>query len=332
MEDSSQWRLTTSNGIPYRCVRRGGSFSYEGAVASEEYIINASDLLAFVNFAFPEPYAVGGRLFYPQQPVMPGLGTLVPKSISWKEHVSGLPTDPFVSDSYAPAGTYGDHLLVTVKYGVAPENDSEVDPSDPFTFLQVRANASGVFLNSPNEGKATWTVPNWSPAPSTRTLSDGSSIAIDGEDNEVVMPNIPHTVVETQVEWSVKWPEIPWTFWTGEVMSRLRNALGKVNSTQMPLFQNAPTDTILFMGYQASAEYTWRAGRTGMSPITMNMTFLEKGFDHEEKDPDDNTQTVSVTHQHIWRPNWGWRRLKINGADLFAQSNLNNIWGDNGEQ
>lgn len=315
MQDASQWRLTNGIGIPYKVVSREGEFSYEGATATEEYIIQASDLLNMAIYGFPEPVVFGNTLRYPQQPVMPGLGTLVPKKVAWRSHDPSRPCDPFNSDPSAPIGTYCDYCNITVSYGVAPENDQEQDPNDPFTFLEVTANASGVFLNSPLNGQAEWEVPTGSTFSYTNVNGEPSAT---GESGEVMETNIPHTVTETQVEWSVKWPRIPYQFWNGTLMGRMRAKLGKVNDAAMPLLFNAPADTILFLGYQTSTSYTWRAGRAGQGPVDLSMKFLEKNF----KDKDD----VQITHQHLWRPNYGWRKLKIDGDYLYSQANLNAIW------
>ena len=318
MEDYSQWRLQTSNGIRYKKVNgASGNFSYEGATATEEYIIRAQDLLSFATYGFPEPYASHGNLFYPAQPTMPGL-PLVPHRISWKEHEGGNPIDPFGADPSAPSGTYGEYVRVVVEYGVAPSNDSDPDQNDPFTFLEVSQNASGVFLNSPVQGKAEWEVPGGA---TFSVTSVGDQEVWEGESSEVLEASVPNTVVESQIEWNIRWPSIPWVFWNSVLMARLRDKLGKVNDAEIPLFLNAPVDTILFLGFSASASYTWRAGRTGMSPITLDMKFLEKNFSWGE-----SSKQVDVTHQHIWRPNYGWRKLKIDGQYLYAQTDLNNIW------
>jgi hypothetical protein len=284
-----------------------------------------------------------GTLFYPQQPVMPGLGTLVPKKISWKQFVDGLPIDPFGADWTAPNGTYGDYVLVTVEYGGSPTNDAEPSNNDPFTFLEVSARASGVFLNSPLEGKAHWEVPEWNETQSVQDALTEEIEIVNKESDEVQEPNVPHTITETQVDWSVRWPSIPFTFWNGTLMGRLRSKLGKVNSAAMPLLHNAPPETILFLGYSASTSFTWRSGMTGKNPIQLEMTFLEKNFEVDETvttaigyklddegeevyGTTEETNTVSVTHQHIWRPNYGWRKLKIDGSYLYSTTDLNKIW------
>ena len=101
-------------------------------------------------------------------------------------------------------------------------------------------------------------------------------------------------------------------------MGRLREKLGKVNDAAVPVFHDAPADTILFLGFSVSTSYTWRSGKTGQAPITLSMNFLEKNFT--------SSGGVDVTHQYLWRPNWGWRKLKIDGDYIYAQADLTEIW------
>jgi len=150
------------------------------------------------------------------------------------------------------------------------------------------------------EGKAIW-VPK-----------EGST-----EKTTVLEKNIPHTVTEPQTEWSVNWPSIPFTFWNGVLIGRLRDKLGKVNDSPIPLLHNSPAETIIFMSFSLSTEFTWRQGKTGMSPVKLDMKFVEKGFENDG---------VDVTHNHQWRPSHGWRRLLINGNPLYEQTNLSEIW------
>ena len=46
--------------------------------------------------------------------------------------------------------------------------------------------------------------------------------------------------------------------------------------------------------------------------------FLEKNF----KSSDD----VQVPHNHVYRPGFGWRRMLINGENMYASANLDSIF------
>ena len=323
MEDVANWRLRSSAGLPYRVIKGGeGQVSYEDANIREVYLIQASDLFAWMTDAFPEPFVYAGTLQYPQQPVLPGLGTLVPKRLTFKSFEPTLPTDPFGADGDAPTGTYSEFMELTVDYGSAAENQEQQDPSNPFTFLQVSSNASGVFLNSPMEKGAEWVLPAWAEEENTAPDPITGEDVTTGESTEVTEKSIPHVVTESSVEWNVSWPNIPFIFWDETLVTRMRDKLGKVNDDVLPLFQNAPAETILFMSYSMSTSWTWRENRTGQSPIQLSMKFVEKNF----KGPGGQGNEVDVAHQHLYRPNYGYRKLKINDDFMYRITDLNKIW------
>jgi len=301
MNDPSEWRLSTPwNNIPFRVVSRQGVFSPEEASATERYIIPANRLLDFVLEGFPLPLQFGNSLIYPQPHTLPGLGTMRPMRIKWKAQVDGKPVDPFGSDPDAPDGTYGENVIVDVEFATSPENDEEQDPNDPFTFLEASINASGVFLAAPIGNTAKWVDPD------------------SGDKVNIQQMNIPYAVPEYMVEWSVKWPRIPFSFWSDEIMDRLRDKLGHVNDDSMSFFHDAPANTVLFLGFSANQSFTWRPGKSGQPPMNLSMSFQEKNF----KDKDG----VQVTHQHFYKPGIGWRELLIDDENVYPSADLGGIW------
>ena len=100
----------------------------------------------------------------------------------------------------------------------------------------------------------------------------------------------------------------------------------------MYVFNNAPAETILFVGYTKTDHFTWREGQTGRAPVSLDLKFVEKNFQ--------SSLPVSgdiVTHQHIYRPGTpksggtaaiapGWHRLLLNGNRLYATTNLSQIF------
>lgn len=306
LEDVSSWRLSTPGGIPFRVIDRSGSFGEEDSEATETYIIEANNLLAFVVEGFPAPYILGGTVFYPLRTPMGGFPALSVKRITWKGFVDGLPVDPFGADVDPPAGTYQDFLEVQVTFGTTPQNDTERNPYDPLTFLEITANASGEFLVSPvrgEAGSALWIIP-----PASSTL-------------EVREIDVGQPINQVLIEWNVRWAQIPFGWFNSTLMSRLRDAMGKVNSTAMPIFNDAPPETIMFLGFSMSNQYTWRDGNTGASPVALDMKFLEKNFEREE-----GAFLTQVTHNHMYRPGSGWLRLEINGDKLYTEFDLNTIF------
>jgi len=328
MEDSTLWRQRSSAGLPYRTLEgASGSVNYDSGSITEKYLIVATDLLAWLNAGFPTITAPSGVIYYPEQPAIPGLGTLVPTNISFDAFDSSLPVDPFGADSGAPDGTYGKFMVLTVQYGNHPANGSQPDNNNPYTFLNISSNASGVFLNSPLEKGALWeTIPGFSKPYSKIELPGG--VVEFGESTVVDNQNIPHGVIEPQVEWTVTWPSIPFTYFRDILMPRLRARLGYVNSTPMQVLFYAPAETILFMSYSASASWTWKSGFVGEPPMSLSMKFIEKNFITTVGPAATGgaTADLQVTHNHLYRPNIGYRRLKVNGNCMYATADMNTIW------
>lgn len=300
--DASEWRLTTSGGIPYKLVSSEGSFSEEEAEGREVYIIRASDLLDFVHEGFPDPTfnVATGMIYYTRRAFMPGL-PLHCERIAWKAHDDSRPIDPFGNDPTAPDGTYGDYVRLEVEYGTSPSNDAESDPNDPLTFLEVTANGGGEFI--PTQARtATW-------------LRFGDETT----DDPVREAHLPQTIACPEVEWSVRWSQIPYNFFNQILITRLRERLGTVNDAVMPILQNAPAETVLFAGWSLSQQFTWRPGLTGRSPVKLELKLVERNFVTAEG--------VQVTWNHQYRPGKGFRRILFNGTDpIYASTAMNNLF------
>lgn len=303
----SQWRLHTPGGIPFRLVSRRGSFEAENAEATEEYMFEAHRLLDLVTEAFPFVIFAGSTFYYPQQNGMGGLPSLVPQRLRWEPWDGGLPIDPFDSESLIPGttppNTYDDYIRVFIEYGPRPENSEEQDPDLPQTIMEINANASTVLLADPVVNKKD-TAARW--------VED---------DEDVNEARIPFMAIENEIEWSLHWPRVPAVYWVSTLIPKLRDMIGAVNSEAMPLFNDSPTDTILFIGYSGSQRFTWRRNNDGsrlFPPIDFRLKFLEKNFK--------SVEGVQVTHQKMYRPGHGWRTIEINGENLFARKNLNTLW------
>ncbi len=307
LEDPTTWRHRTArSGIPYRYVSASGSFSDEDATATEVYIIQSKFLLKFILESFPPPTEVLGMTFYGQKRAMPGLASLRTRTVAWEAHTEGLPSDPFQQDTGAPEGTYGgklgDFTKITITYGTSSANDEEPDPENPRTFLEISANASGEFISSPTTGKAKW----------------GSE---DGD--EVTDVDIPGGVVQPLTEWSVRWNQIPYTYFNDTLIATLRSKLGLVNDGDMKLLHEAPEDTMLFTGWSLRQQFTWRENKPGEAPVSLDLKFLEKNFEA--------ANGVKVTHNKFFRPSTGnFETLLLNGQDkVFKSTNLDNIFQPN---
>lgn len=321
--DVSTWRLVTPWGTPYRYLEGStGEISLESASAQLSYIIRASDLMNFAAEAFPLVTTIGGGLVYPSRVRLPGAPALAAQRMTWKAHTPGRPIDPFGGDPLAPADTYEPFLEVTIQFATVPENDQEPDGGNPRTFLEVSSSTSAEFLTGNVRGTAS------EPAVWEDPMFPGSPGAV--ADFEVREIDVMERVTEVTTEWNVKWPQIPFDWFEDTLLPKLRAAAGKVNSTVMELFHDAPAETILYLGNSLDEEYTWRAGYAGRSPLSLTLRFLEKNFEAAEP----GTLVMhQVTHNHEFRPGHGWRRLYLNvagappvGNPIYASADLNDIF------
>ncbi|GAG43069.1 unnamed protein product, partial [marine sediment metagenome] len=127
-------------------------------------------------------------------------------------------------------------------------------------------------------------------------------------------------------------------FFNSTLVARLRQKLGKVNSTPMTLMFDAPAETVMFIGWTLQEQFTWRSGEAGQPPILLELKFLERNFVAEDG--------VQVTHNHMFRPTGtpagtgfstlnptypGWRRMLISTSSgdtkIYEEVDLNAIFG-----
>jgi len=247
LPDSSGWRLSTANGIPYKLVEGPtGSFNYNGeAKFKEVYIIEEDRLLDFIEESFPPSFLAGDVLNFVTPRLMPGSTSVYTTDVSYDPLEDGKPCDPYDNDSDAPDGTYAQYLKLNISYeaGKAPDED------DPTTFLQVNGRASAEFLNI-QSGGATW------------------------ENGDVVRQiNLPLNQIVAETEWTITYPSmtraaVNWLF------NRARPYLGSVNSAVFGLINNAPVETILFTGIGFSEEFS--SDHNDNKEGRVELSFLEK--------------------------------------------------------
>lgn len=291
-DDPDSWRLRTDNNIPFRVIERSGSFEIESASASETYLLQASDLLAFIEETFPAPIPVGGQLRYPITRLMPGFPQMFTQNVTWKAQIDGKPIDPFGTDPNAIDKTYGSLINLTIQYKTGKNRE---DPEDPKTFLEISSTATGEFLHT-TAPKGKWE-----------------------DDDQVADPAIPALITVPETQWSVRWPRIPWSFFRGQLIERMRSKLGKVNSDAVEVLFGAAPETLLFAGYGYSESYTWREGLVDTPPISIDMKFVEKRIE-------DAVGNI-FGHQHVWRPGAGWNRLLFDGVNrLYEEVTMSDLF------
>lgn len=317
MQDPSEWRLTSPGGIKHKLIRQWGKFGRENASWNMEICIQSHDLTAFIMECFPVPVVMGTLVSYPRRFYPAGLPALECKDVSVEEFTSGRPIDPFAAglayyttDEYNR--TFEPYLKLTISFGPSPTNDQERNPTDPFTFLEISASASGEFLSQEvnQDDNVLW--------------EDENGIAESPDEYDTALGQ---TIMSHEVEWSCKWPQIPFAFFYDTLKPRLHDVMGKVNNAPLSLFGNAPAETILFLNYKIGYEYTWRDGFSGESPIQLTMNFVEKNFKGRQKNITTGLwQNVQVTHNHLYRANHGWQRLLVDTKLIYEEHDMMEIF------
>ena len=289
---SQDFHLSTPGGVPYKIVDLKGSFTEEAANCTGTYLIHAANLLLFVQEGLPGPYTGRARF--------PGLDTLSCVKIDFEAHDKSRPIDPFGIDSGASDRTYGDLLLVNVEFSTRPENDGSADSSDPRTFLEISCNGSGEFIYTPTRGKAIWEAGFGEPAEQCREI------------------DVPSTVVQPEIEWGCSWSQIPHVYFYNTLFPKIRSTIGKVNSATFPLLAGATGETVLFIGFSMRQQFTWRAGFVGTPPVQADFKFVQKEIEV--------AGGVTIGHNHFYRPGHGWRKLLVNGSNVYQTADLTNLF------
>jgi len=273
----SSWRLTTvgDKKIKYKLLERSGSSSLEGNEAKEVYIIQASDLGAFITESFGgdqiTQFGIPVRIVR-RMPTGQGVtAQFITRTVEWEALSGGglsggTPTDPFGADPDAPSGTYEQFLKVTISYstqGLGPGED-EPDPNTATSFVEVSADAAGDFLHT-DAPKAKW---------------QGEAGGIKEQNREAT---IPATILVPETQWNATWRfPISRKFMCDELVPKMRAAMGKLNSSPMDVFCDAPIETILFVGWRWRESFTLVTAEDGSHreeiSVSLSMMFLEKNF------------------------------------------------------
>jgi len=295
--DSRSWRLR-AGAIPYKLMDPSptGSVNESSATIEEKYIIRAANLPAFLALSFPLGIALDEEnIALTPNRRYPGSNAYVTSSVTYAPLEEGLPCDPYGIDPYAPAETYCENLIVTITYVTGKQTEDEEDPT---SILEISADAAGEFIMHSAQGKCTWGAAGGNPVQGTQ---------------------VPVSKFVPETQWAVRWPSINREF-VPRIMTAMRNRLGKINSSDMPLLMGAKKTTVLFVGYSYSEQYTWREGIEN-APAVIDMKFLEK---HIEQD--DNV----IGHNHFFREDTGKFELLFlpppGGGNVYAEADLNNLF------
>lgn len=312
--DPRHWHLRTEAGIPYKLLEGypRGSFARDKGQVEEAYLIRASDLLAFVYESFP-PLLLFGNFFRMQSNRrMPRVPSLVTRQVNFEPWPPDVPCDPWSNDSRAAAGTYTQFLKVTISYETADHDDEEEDEQQPETYLEISADTAGEFLVLPQRASSKWKPPE----PGTPEYYAQGNPPSKGPENDDV--NVPVTQLVPQTQWNVRWPRIARSF-VRTLVKRGRSMIGNVNSKPMRILQDAPPETVLFLGFGFRQTYTWSAREADQQPVEFDFKFLEKQI---------RVGDAVFGHNHFYRPSKGtWEKLmRPNGQHVYTPSDLNDLF------
>ena len=299
LEDPSQWRLRTNGGIPYKLKSLEGSFEHEKAELNVNMLVASNRLFHLMAEMFPPPVSYKD-ITIPQYAKY-GTTNLGVKRVRFKSFDPELPIDPFNLDGSAPANTYFPVLELDIEVGSTPFGSKR--PDDPFTFLEISAEASGEFIHSPPTNTAGQDIEQTTdPVQGPQSFGPFAKgrVTKKGKPKPIRTPYVPHTVLVPQTTWSVGWKRIPFKVFRDKIRGRLETILGTVNSEPFVILYATWPETLLFVGYSYKYSFTWRDGYVDEPFIDLDLKFLEKrvlwsGFVRG--------------HQDVWQPGKGWVRL-----------------------
>lgn len=297
--DPTTWRnFTTSKNIPYRILGHSGEFTEEGGSISQDLLVEANQVYNLATEFFPPALLIGEFFVTPKgAPYSLTLPQFRAKRVSWKAHIDGLPIDPFGVDSDAPSAAYGKIAEVSIQYEASKDNNKDENKDDPTTFLEISSKASGEFITTN--------------APAGKWVDDSNAIPGQEIETDNKRPTMPVTITIPEIEWTVRWPNIPDGFF-GEVIRRMRQTLGRVNSETLGILYNAPAETLLFVGWSHSEEYTWRTEDPDDAiRATLELSFLEKHI---------QDGAAIYGHNHFWKDGEGWQKLMFDGTNYVYKS------------
>lgn len=341
LEDWKNWRGRTRGGIPYRVMTRTGEHEYTKSTVTEVYVIRAIHLGLFLFESFPIAAQVFDEPTYNPRllPGVPSAARMATRRITWEPLVEGLPVDPFLVDRFASLETYGRYLKVTITYDNDYDKKTPKKGPDPYTYLEIKGDASGQFLSVPCAGNSAYLSPN---------------DELSANRDELKRPNTDASatmhILVPETTWTVTWRGVRYKFWTDVLLPNIRATLGNCNSAACPWLYDAPPETVLFTGYNFSEEYASHSLNT--PGITFDTADPDgNGSIYEDPDPDlqpSNLERISdvvtvefkflerslvwgstqVTHNHEWRVATGqWERVYPNGTDpLYFTMDLNQLF------
>jgi hypothetical protein len=316
--EHSSWRLKTpKEKIKYRLVNISLDYETVKAGGTVEVIIRTRDYRKFLEEMLPEPKQYD-QIYIPQYAyfIMDAAvrrgdnpGVLAVHKVTAKSLDDGLPIDPFLVDTTAPAGTYYEYLTCVLTLAVPP--DGNQDPLKPETYLEISAESAGSFIHTP-------------PVNMTTVDIGANGIQTAGAPKvKIKQQTIPHTVFCPQTMWDVKWKSVPYDNYKDVLVPRLENALAHVNKLNFNPLNIKYRETLLLLSYSYERSYTWRGRFTDKPMVDVTMKFMEKKVKWKDKIHGHNSQ---------WIPGEGWKRVLMDDEPTFETYDFNKIFLQSSEE
>lgn len=339
----------TKGGVKY-ALKSGPTYDVtrDAIKATETIIIRSRDLKAFHSEAMPPPFFIFLLSRVLPYRRLPGAPWMILESFTSKPHNPDLPGDPFEGhkdesinidpddptfsvdefDNRDPPGNPGErghpysefYELVLTYTSQLEANDNQQDPDDPETFLEVQKQGGGQFLSIPPTNTSTNSL-SVDKFDSPGEAPSGSTLALPDKTNQDQQQGIAIPV--PTIEYTLTWPLVinpPFTL--------MDLALGKVNGTFMPLFDNSPLETVLFMGYNAKRKFIWDGATGRAQPWEIQYKFSKRAVNRSSRTPaGDDIDPVSRAFgwNHQYSPTDGeWVRIILaNGRSIHDKTNFN---------
>ncbi len=306
--DWSTVRLSSPGGIKHKVVDglklKGDD---EKLSATLSLFIRATDFEDFLEEMFPQPSLIGTGIQIVSRLHLLGAPYLRLKSFDTDIVEAGLPQDPMGADPSAPLGTYAPTMRVNLTFETMNESEENPpDENDPITFLEHSLNAGAEYLQIPpkrlevSEKDVEEYVPGGAPPNDAEPNKDQNLHAYK------VIPTIEH---------SLKWKYVLRPAWT-----TIFQTLGKVNSSQLAIFNNAKRETVLFTGL--SGQRTYRFFRRRLTAEQQRERSWSLDFKFAQRNIYEGNKIYGWNHVYSPAKTKWVRIIRETGVELYETADL----------
>lgn len=307
------FRLETAGGIEYDRVE-GPTLSIrrDEERVVETVRIRASNVLAFRLEAMPPPIFLFNDSAIAPYRRLPGAEWYVAESLEFRPQTQDLPADPFGVDGDAPSDTYNDFYLCTITYRPWLESQDEPrDTNDPQTFLEVEKTAGAQFLSIPPTNSEVQEIDSLGRLPDGATSDEDTAPKLVNKDLQHGM-----TMVIPTVEYTLTWPLV-----LNPPFELIERTMGKVNNAALPIFDNSPRETVLFMGYSARQRFVWDGATARAQPWEVQYKFSKRAINRRGKTMEENNDGRVFGWNHEFSPTIGdWVLISVGNGNKLHDS------------